>query len=66
MLRTVFLCRPALAYQLEQVRQRVFVAAAFLLGELAGTLVELGRHLRRFQLRAAHSNQEHRQFIEVY
>jgi hypothetical protein len=33
---------------------------------LAGTLVELGRHLRRFQLRAAHSNQEHRQFIEVY
>ena len=41
-----WLRRPALGHETEQMLHGVFVGPAFLFRKLAGTLVELRRHLR--------------------
>jgi len=44
------------------VRQRFLVAVGFLFGELAGALVELGRHFRRLFRRATQSDEQRCEF----
>jgi hypothetical protein len=57
---------PALAHQFEQVRQGVFVGAAFLRGQLLGTFIELGSHFGGFLEWTAKGDEQGSQFFEVH
>ena len=56
--KTLFLGRPTLAHQTDEMLQGLVVAAALLGGELVGALVELRGHLGGFLRRTAEGDED--------
>src|SRR5690242_9206217 len=65
-LKSLLLCCPTLGHEFQEMFERFFVAALFLLGQLPRALVELRRHLHGLFLRTAKRNQNFSQLRGVH
>ena len=66
LLNALFLRRPSLSEECQEVSQGLFVGATLLFRQLPGPLVELGSHFGRFLHRTTQRNKHRREFSWIH